>query len=287
MKQVIFVTGSSSGIGRRAAEELAADGHTVYASMRGSEAHNSRVRLEMEAFAREKGADLSILDVDVRDEKSVKEAVEAAVANSGRIDVLINNAGVLYAGVTEAFSLEQVQSQIDVNFLGSIRTCRSVLPHMRRQQSGLLIQISSLLGRAVLPFFALYCASKFAVEALSEAYRYELYNLGIDSVIIEPGPIRTSMFASSSKPEDMAVVNRYGDFASVSDGLANGFESSGGDPGEVAEAIRRLMSMKHGERPLRTTVGGHDFGLGAVNDHAGQVQTGILAAMGLGHLSAP
>jgi NAD(P)-dependent dehydrogenase (short-subunit alcohol dehydrogenase family) len=241
----------------------------------------------MEAFARKEGVELSILDIDVTDEKSVNEGVDEAIRSSGRIDVLINNAGVLYAGVTEAFSLDQVQKQLDTNFFASMRTSRAVLTHMRTQKAGLLIQISSLMGRCVIPFFGIYCAAKHAVEALSEAYRYELYPFGIDSVIIEPGPIKTSIFASSSRGEDIHVVGNYGDLVSIPDGLINAFVDMGGDPGEVTEAIRRLIPMKHGERPIRTIVSGNDFGLQAVNDTAAPVQRGIIEAMGLGCMLPP
>src|SRR5207248_11750553 len=123
-------------------------------------------------------------------------AVAAAVAKAGRIDIAINNAGYVLSGLAETVTSEQAQRQIDTNFLGSVRVNRAVLPHMRRQRAGVLIHISSGAGRVVLPSFGFYCASKFALEALAEAYNYELAAQGIESVIVEPGQYDTPVFGN-------------------------------------------------------------------------------------------
>lgn len=127
-------------------------------------------------------------------------AVQTVIEAQGRLDVVVNNAGVMHCGVTEAFTVAQAREQLDVNVLGAFRTIKAVLPQMRKQGSGLLIQISSLAGRAVFPFFGLYCASKFAVEALAESLTYELQHVPVDSVIIEPGPFATDLEGWSPGP---------------------------------------------------------------------------------------
>ncbi len=195
-REVILVTGSSNGIGRLTVETLARRGHTVYASMRDAANRNAIVRAELLHLAKAEGLDLHVIELDVTDGTSVEKAVADIIKDAGRIDVLVNNAGIMSVGITEGFTLEQVHRQLDVNFYGTVRTNRAVVPHMRKQGHGLLIQVSSLAGRVVLPFFGIYNASKFAVEALSEAYRYDLSALGIDSVIVEPGPYGTNLLAT-------------------------------------------------------------------------------------------
>jgi NAD(P)-dependent dehydrogenase (short-subunit alcohol dehydrogenase family) len=131
-----------------------------------------------------------IVDLDVTDDASVKRAIEYVVRTANRLDVVVNNAGVSYTGPIEAFTMEQVHQQFDTNVFGVIRVNRAALPQMRAQGSGLLLQVGSVLGRVALPFAGLYGASKFALEGLTEAYRYELAALGIDAAIVEPAPIR-------------------------------------------------------------------------------------------------
>src|SRR4029077_15497772 len=134
------------------------------------------------------------IELDVTDDGSVVRAVQAAMDEAGRVDVLVNNAGYGLMGVTEAVTLEQARRIMDTNFFGAVRMNRAVLPHMRKQRSGLLIHISSGAGRVVIPSLGFYCASKWALEALAEEYRYELAGQAIDSVIIQPGAYPTAVF---------------------------------------------------------------------------------------------
>ena len=212
-QRVIVVTGASSGLGGLTSRELAAHGHVVYATMREVEGKNSPARTELLAWAEDTGHDLRVVEIDVTKSESVQRGIDAILEEAGRIDVAVNNAGVMHAGVSEAFTLEAVQRQFDVNVYGAVRINRAVLPQMRERGSGLLVQLSSLAGRVVFPFFGIYCASKYAVEAMAESYRYELSSFGVDSVIVEPGPFWTGLIDSSpggGRPESIAILRTRG-----------------------------------------------------------------------------
>ncbi len=285
IRKVVLISGCSSGFGRLMAEALPLEGYTVYATMRNTKDKNSRAKSEIEALAKKNNYDLQVIEMDVTSDESVYNAVTRVVEETGRIDVFINNAGAMNNGITEAFSVVQVKTQFDVNFFASVRTCRAVLPHMRRQKSGLLIQISSLAGRAVFPFFGIYCASKFAVEALAEAYHYELKKFGINSVIVEPGPFATGLFRAAPRPADSHVEDQYADISQVPGNLLTAFEKAAiedaPEPLKVIEAVNDLICMPDHERPLRTIVANYDFDISKVNEIATPVQRTVLEAMGL------
>ncbi len=195
--------------------------------------------------------------MDVTNEDSVNRAVQQALDRAARIDVVINNAGIAAQGVTEAFSIEQYQKLFDVNVYGVARVNRAVLPAMRRQRSGLLIHVSSGAGRVVLPGFAVYSASKFALEALADAYRFDLAAFGIDSVLVEPGIHRTPILENFFGPADQGRVAEYGSTAKavekirgIFDAANNSPETPGPEP--VVEAFVRLIETPAGERPFRT-----------------------------------
>ncbi len=290
-QKVILVTGSSNGIGRLTVATLAQQGHTVYASMRDANGRNAAARLELRQLAKDENLDLTVIELDVTDDTSVEKAVADIIKNAGRVDVLVNNAGVMHIGVTEGFTLEQVQRQFDVNFFGAVRMNRAVLPHMRQQGQGLLIQISSLAGRVVLPFFGIYNASKFAVEAMSEAYRYDLSGWGIDSVIVEPGPFGTNLFETIPWPEDKQRLAEYTELAGAPESMIANFEKlnesdDARDPQEVADAISELIVTPTGQRPLRTVVG-IDFGVTGLNKAAAPFQRGLLEALEMQHMEQP
>lgn len=282
-KKVILITGCSSGFGKIMSCDLAKKGHTVYASMRNQ---NTNAHKELEAFSKKNNCDLRVIELDVTDDKSVKSAVEAIIVNTGKIDVLINNAAVMHTGISEGFSIESAQKQFDVNVMGPVRIIKAVLPCMRKQRSGLLIQFSSLAGRYVFPFFGVYCASKFAVEALAEAYRYELDSFNIDSVIIEPGNYGTNLTKNAPLPDDKTVLNEYGKLAEMGhrqldilDQLNNQDDSH--QPQEVVDAISNLINMNKGERPLRTVVkGGLDIKTEELNSVISTYQNSMLKSMG-------
>lgn len=200
--KVVVVTGASSGFGKLTVLELARRGHTVIATMRDVEGRNSAVRSELIDAAKADGNPLQVLEMDVASDESVEAAIGHVIAQHGRIDVLVNNAGLMPIGVTEAYTIADVERLFAVNVFGAIRTNRAVLPHMRAAGSGLLVQITSLMGRFVIPFFGVYAASKFALEALAETYRYELGGFGIDSVIVEPGQFPSNLISSSPEPSD-------------------------------------------------------------------------------------
>src|SRR6202171_1283602 len=167
-KQLVLITGSSTGFGRLFAETLARKGHTVFATMRDLGGRNAKNASEIRTLAEKDSLPIHVLDLDVTNDASVGRAVDAAVAKVGRIDVAINNAGYYLSGLEEAVTTEQAQRLMDTNFIGSVRVNRAVLPHMRRQRSGVLMHISSGAGRVVIPSGGFYCASKFALEALAE-----------------------------------------------------------------------------------------------------------------------
>src|SRR5258708_4441691 len=164
---------------------------------------------EIRALAEKNSLPIHILELDVTNDASVERAVDAAIAKAGRIDVAINNAGYYLSGLAEAVTTEQAQRLMDANFFGPVRINRAVLPHMRRQRSGVLMHISSGAGRVVLPSGGFYCASKFALEALAEAYSYELASQGIESVIVEPGQYETPVFGNTVKAADEARTDTY------------------------------------------------------------------------------
>ena len=179
-KKVILITGASSGIGFDAAQTLARQGHTVYAAARRVE--------KMEPLQID---GVKVMRMDVTDSASMAEGVKTVLDAEGRIDVLVNNAGYGYFGAVENVTMEEARRQVEVNVFGLAELCKLVLPVMRKQGSGRIINTSSIAGKMVLPFGAWYHVSKFSVEALSDALRMEMRPFGVDVVLIEPGGIKT------------------------------------------------------------------------------------------------
>lgn len=288
--KVIVVTGASSGFGNLTVLELARRGHTVVATMRDVEGRNAKVRTDLIEAAMSEGHGLEVLEMDVADEASVDAAIEKVVKRYGKIDVLINNAGLMPVGITEAYTVADVERLFSVNFFGAVRTDRAVLPHMRAAGSGLLVHVTSLMGRVVFPFFGTYSASKFALEALAEAYRYELKGFGVDSVIVEPGPFPSNLISSSPEPSDQAVLTAYGDVAAVP-GQIKAHANDGQDeanpprPQLVADAIAKLVETTE-RRPLRTVVmpEGLDFGVHSLNEAVRPIQNQMLTSFGMSEM---
>ena len=256
MAQTILVTGSSSGFGRLTVETLARQGYTVFASMRAVAGKNAPAAEELRALAQREQLALQIVEIDVTDDASVEQAIASLVGITGRLDVVVNNAGIAYIGPLEAFTLEQVYQQFDTNVFGVLRVNRAALPHMRRQGSGLLLQIGSLAGRLALPFQGPYGATKFALEALTEMYRDELAPFGIDAAIIEPGTYPTPMAA---KPQSAADTGRTALYQVAMDAFmmplfAENRSAMPPNPQEVADAVARVIAQPAGERPLHTVV---------------------------------
>jgi NAD(P)-dependent dehydrogenase (short-subunit alcohol dehydrogenase family) len=280
-KQVVLITGSSTGFGRLFTETLARKGHTVFATMRDPAGRNAKNTSEIRALAEKDSLPIHVLDLDVSDDTSVERCVNAAIAKAGRIDVAINNAGYYLTGLEEAVTTEQARRLIDTNFLGPVRVNRAVLPHMRRQRSGVLMHISSVAGRVVLPSTGFYCASKFALEALAEAYSYELAAQGIESVIVEPGAYQTAVFGNMVTAADQARTDTYGAVYEIPAKINAALSSTTADAQEVADAVLRIIETPAGEKQLRYVVSPRSNGVEQINAVSKQVQTNLLEAFGL------
>ncbi len=290
MSKTVLISGASTGIGLLAAETVARAGHRVYAGMRQVADRNSGAAESLKTLARRENLDIRTVELDVTDERSAHQAVEAVVKEAGCIDVLVNNAAVMSIGIAEGFTEEQARSQMDVNFLGPVRLCRAVLPHMRGQRSGLIVHVTSVAGRIVLPGAVLYCASKFAHEAMAEGLHYELTGTGVESVIVEPGPYPTQLLTNSPAPEDTARLSGYGELASLRESVIGMFSqlfASDASPRtqEVADAIARLINTAQGQRPLRT-VCGLDYGAIALNEQVAPIQAEALRGLGMPQMVA-
>jgi len=258
-ERVVLITGSSSGFGELTARLLAERGFPVYASMRDVRGRNAGKAEELSAWAARSRARLEVVELDVTDERSVEAAVGKVIDSAGRIDVVVNNAGIGAAGFSEAFTVQDAQRLFDVNFFGAHRVNRAVLPHMRARFSGLLIHVSSTVGRLLFPFLGPYCPSKFALEAYAESLRYELAPLGVDSVIVEPGPHMTGHQQRMLLPSEQGRIASYGEAALAPERMSVKLGKllsgpDGPDPMDVAKAILSLIERRHGERPLRTVV---------------------------------
>lgn len=282
-KKTILITGASTGFGRTTAELLSAAGHRVFASMRDIAGKNRGNATEL----RQQGLD--VVELDVTDERSADGAIDHVLRESGRLDVLINNAGIASAGVTEAFTAEQTRALFDVNVVGLLRVTRAALPAMRRQKDGLVINIGSVLGRVTFPFFGIYGASKFAVEALSDSLHYELSQLGVEITLVQPSAYPTQMYSNALVPADGDRVSAYGKIGEIPSAMFQHFMTvfqspDAPDPREVGKAIVRLVAQPKGSRPARLVVGA-SFGTDRVNEQTAPVQSEVLASLGLGHLA--
>ena len=281
MKKVL-VTGASGGFGRLTVLSLLNDGHQVTATMRAPEGKNSEVADELSQ------AGATVVEMDVTDDASVESGVTQAISQMSGLDVVVNNAGVGVLGMQEFFTPEDFVKLFDVNVVGVQRVTRAALPHLRNQGSGLLIHVSSLLGRIGLPFYGPYNASKWALEALAENYRMELSGFGIESVIVEPGGYPTTFMDALIRPSDTSREAQYGDFAHAPSAAFENFEGAMANnpdqkPQDVADAIVNLISMPVGEKPMRTVVDKMGMGdhLNPYNDQLDQIHHGIFSAFGM------
>ncbi|MEM9687796.1 MAG: SDR family NAD(P)-dependent oxidoreductase [Bacteroidota bacterium] len=204
------------------------------------------------------------------------------------LDVVINNAGVGVLGIQEQFTIEDFKRLFDINVFGVQRVNRAVLPHFRDQGSGLLIHISSLLGRIAFPFYGPYNASKWALEALAENYRVELSGFGVDSCIVEPGGYPTGFMSNLMKPSDISQNESYGEMVNAPQQMFENFEGAlasnpAQNPQNVADAIADLISTPAGQRPVRTVV--DNMGMGThiepYNNQLAQIHEGLYNAFGM------
>ncbi|EIJ66372.1 short chain dehydrogenase domain protein [Candidatus Nitrosopumilus salaria BD31] len=191
MNKVALVTGSSSGIGLETVLSLARDGYNTFASMR-----DTKKAGELEYAAKKENLKINVIELDVDSEESIISTIKKIMAESGRIDVLVNNAGYGQFGCTEDVSIEDFRKQFETNFFSIVRIIQEVSPIMRNQKSGIIVNISSVVGRLGLPGSSAYISTKFALEGLSECLRYELGQFGVKTTLIEPGVIKTNFFNS-------------------------------------------------------------------------------------------
>jgi NAD(P)-dependent dehydrogenase (short-subunit alcohol dehydrogenase family) len=227
--KVVLITGASSGIGQTCAELLSARGHTVYGTSRQPGATPAGFRM---------------LEMDVTREESVRRAVATLLEQAGRIDVVVNNAGIALAGAIEDTSLEEAQRQLDTNFFGVLRVCQAVLPAMRARGQGLLINMSSLGGAVGLPFQGLYSASKFALEGFTEALRQELAPFGIQATLVQPGDVRTRITDNRLRARGAGPESPYREHFETALRIIEKEERAGAAPEAVARLVLELMEAR-------------------------------------------
>jgi NAD(P)-dependent dehydrogenase (short-subunit alcohol dehydrogenase family) len=294
-KQVILVTGASSGFGLMTAQCLAQAGHTVYASMRATATRNAPQVAAIAAWAADQKADLRTVELDVQSDDSVGSGIAAVLTEAGRLDTIVHNAGHMVFGPAEAFTAEQYMQQYDVNVLGAQRVNRVALPHLRRQGRGLLVWVGSSSTRGgTPPFLGPYFAAKAAMDALAVTYSTELARWGIETTIMVPGAFTkgTNHFAHAGAPADKARVAEYetGPYAGVADqalkGLA-GLEPADADPVEVARQIVSVVDAPFGKRPFRVHVDPSQDGAEEVNGVADRARREMYRNIGLQDLLSP
>jgi NADP-dependent 3-hydroxy acid dehydrogenase YdfG len=282
MTRTILITGTSSGFGRETAERLARDGYRVFAAMRDIASRNRR---HADSLRSQK---IGVVELDVTDDGSVDRAIASILAEAGKINVLVNNAGIASVGVTEAFTADQAKAIFDTNVIGLLRVTRAVLPSMRREREGLIINMGSVLGRVTFPFVGIYGASKMAIEALTDSIRLEVSQLGVDVVEVQPGAYPTSLYSSIQRPADGDITASYGEVGQIPDVIYKTFTAmlQGKDapkPHDVAEAVAKLVDQAKGSRAARTVVG-TSFGADKINADVAPVQKAVVSGLGLGHL---
>jgi NADP-dependent 3-hydroxy acid dehydrogenase YdfG len=240
----ILITGCSSGIGRATAEHLADKGHTVYASAR---------RLESIAELQQRGC--RTLALDVLDEDSMAAAIAAVESEHGSVGALVNNAGYAVSGAIEIVSVEQLRAEFETNVFGYVRMAQLVLPGMRRARRGRIVNVSSVAGRVTMPGAGAYAASKYAVEAISDALRFEVRGFGVQVIVIEPGPIRTEFTGTANHALADRDAGPYAEYhAAVAKGDAETDESFiAGKPDQVARAIQRALTASRPKTRYRVT----------------------------------
>ncbi len=292
MKNVIVVTGASSGFGALAARELAKAGHTVYASMRETTGRNAPQVDAVKHFAQENHVDLRAVELDVASQDSVDAAISQIVTESGRLDVVVHNAGHMVFGPTEAFTPEQLAHLYDVNVLSTQRVNRATLPVLRKQGKGLLVWVGSTsTNGGVPPYLAPYFAAKAGMDALATSYARELVRWGIETSIVLPGAFTsgTNHFHNAGKPEDKTREAEYqqGPYAGFEEEALKALAAtvpSDADVRTVAEAIVRVVDTPYGKRPFRVTVDPASDGSEVVTTVLDRIRAEFLRRIGFADL---
>jgi NAD(P)-dependent dehydrogenase (short-subunit alcohol dehydrogenase family) len=286
--QTVLITGASTGFGRDTAIELARKGHTVYASMRGVAAKNAEHAKHLTDLAANEKLTIRVVEIDVTNEAQINSAVESIISEAGRLDVVINNAGIFGAAITEAYTTDQFRTMFETNVFGAYAVTRAALPQLRAQRSGLIVNISSGLGRFTVPGMGLYASTKYALEAISESLRYELAPLGIDVTAVEPGAFKTEILGKGFEPAEPERAADYGELGNIGEqfgiGLGQYFESDAyRGPEAVVETIVDLVESD--TRPARIPVGADMQPVRELNDLARPKAQALLEGFGMGAMT--
>lgn len=293
-KSIILITGAGTGIGHLSAKALALAGHAIYASMREITGRNAAKARELRDWAFANGADVRPLELDVLSQASVDAAVAAIMAEQGRLDVVVHNAGHLVIGPSEAYTLEEIGKVFDTNFLGAQRVNKAVLPLLRAQQKGLLLWVGSSTTRGgVPPFLGPYAAAKAAMDSMAVTMAFELARFNIETAIVVPGAFTsgTEHFASAGGPADAAIVAAYdARYAGLMDQVGARLSQlmpPEADPAAVAAEVARIVGLEHGSRPFRSVIDFVDDGAAAVTQVAEQVRIEFAQRIGIADLLQP
>jgi NAD(P)-dependent dehydrogenase (short-subunit alcohol dehydrogenase family) len=295
MKNIIIITGASSGFGGLTARALAKAGNTVYASMRETKGRNLLQVEEAKKFAKDNDVDLRAIELDVSSQESCDAAIQEIITKNGRLDVVIHNAGHMVFGPAEAFTPEQLAELYDVNVLSTQRVNRAALPQLRKQKRGLVVWVSSSSSAGgTPPYLAPYFAAKAGMDALAVVYARELTRWGIETSIIVPGAFTggTNHFAHAGSPADKARVAEYeaGPYKGFANAVREGFASivpADADVAVVADAIVKVVATPFGKRPFRVHIDPTQDGAEVVNAVLDRVRAELLRRIGLGDLLAP
>lgn len=294
MPKIVLISGASSGFGANAAHDLADAGHTVYAGMRATNGHNASAVDAARMYSQDNSVDLRPVELDVSDQASVDACVAEVIGQTGRIDVLVHNAGQMVLGPAEAFTPEQLAELYDTNAISTQRLNRAALPHMRTQRNGLLIWVGSSSTRGgTPPYLAPYFAAKAAEDSLAVSYAVELSRFGIETTIIVPGPFTTgtNLFAHAGTPEDSAVVQAYeAQYSGLADQVSGRLAEltpADADPTEVGRAITRVVDTPKGKRPFRVHIDPVNDGAEKVNKVGDRARADFYDRIGLADLLHP
>src|SRR6188472_3588615 len=249
-QKVAIVTGSSSGMGFETSLALARNGFYTYATMRKLEGEGTK---QITDIAKNENLPLEIIQLDVNNDKSVADAIDRIVGEKDRIDVIVNNAGYGFTGALEETSMDEIKSQFETNFFGAVRVMKSVIPIMRKQATGIIVNTTSLSGKVPLPLESVYTASKFALEGISESIQYELEPLRIKIIIVEPGGVGSSFLKSSRAPKASDLNSSY---RSIENKISESFKQWSQNlmhPSEVAKVVLEAVTSDNPD--LRYTVG--------------------------------
>ncbi len=238
MDKVALITGSSSGIGLETSLALAREGYRTFASMR-----DTTKSTTLEEAAKKEDLKVDVIELDVDNEDAIKSTISKIISDTGRIDVLVNNAGYMFFGVVEDVPLNEFRKQFETNFFSIVRIIQEVAPIMRKQGSGVIVNISSVVGRMGFPGTPAYISTKFALEGLTECLRYELDQFGVKTTLIEPGVIKTNFF-NSMKIAESRSDPRYKE---LTDKILSGLKmmvEMGTHPSEVAKTVIKAINDK-------------------------------------------